>query len=89
MARYDKLLLRILQGQSDANIAFDDLRQLLLYLGFEERIRGSHHLFRKQGIEEKLNLQRDGNKAKPYQVRQVRNVILKYHLGGESNGSIG
>lgn len=89
MARYDKLLLRILQGQSDANIAFDDLRQLLLYLGFEERIRGSHHLFRKQGIEEKLNLQRDGNKAKPYQVRQVRNVILKYHLGSESNGSIG
>ena len=89
MARYDKLLLRILQGQSDANIAFDDLRQLLLYLEFEERIRGSHHLFRKQGIEEKLNLQRDGNKAKPYQVRQVRNVILKYHLGGESNGSIG
>jgi len=56
---------------------------------FEERIRGSHHLFRKQGIEEKINLQRDGNKAKPYQVRQVRNVILKYHLGGESNGSIG
>ena len=89
MARYDKLLLRILQGQSDANIAFDDLRQLLLYLAFEERIRGSHHLFRKQGIEEKLNLQRDGNKAKPYQVRQVRNVILKYHLGSESNGSIG
>ncbi len=89
MARYDKLLLRILQGQSDANIAFDDLRQLLLYLGFEERIRGSHHLFRKQGIEEKLNLQRDGNKAKPYQVRQMRNVILKYHLGSESNGSIG
>lgn len=89
MARYDKLLLRILQGQSDANITFDDLRQLLLYLEFEERIRGSHHLFRKQGIEEKLNLQRDGNKAKPYQVRQVRNVILKYHLGGESNGSIG
>ena len=89
MARYDKLLLRILQGQSDANIAFDDLRQLLLYLEFEERIRGSHHLFRKQSIEEKLNLQRDGNKAKPYQVRQVRNVILKYHLGSESNGSIG
>jgi len=89
MAKYDKLLLRILQGHSDANIAFDDLRQLLLYLEFEERIRSSHHLFRKQGIEEKINLQRDGNKAKPYQVRQVRNVILKYHLGGESNGSIG
>ena len=50
-------------------------------LGFEERIRGSHHIFRRADIEERLNLQRDGAKAKPYQVRQVRNVIHKYRLG--------
>ena len=43
----------------------------------------SHHTFRKQGIEEKINIQRDGNKAKAYQVRQVRNIILKYHLEGD------
>lgn len=49
--------------------------------GFEERTRGSHHIFRKQGIEEKLNLQREGSKAKVYQVRQVRAVILKHKLG--------
>jgi virulence-associated protein VapD len=67
---------------SDTNIAFDDLRQLLLRLGFEERKRGSHHIFRKEGIEEKINLQRDDSKAKSYQVRQVRAVILKYKLGG-------
>jgi len=52
-------------------------------LGFDERIRGSHHIFRKQGLIEKINLQRDGSKAKAYQVRQVRNIILKYNLGGE------
>jgi len=52
-------------------------------MGFEERIRGSHHIFRKQKIEEKINLQRDGNKAKVYQVRQVRTIILRYNLGGE------
>ncbi len=82
MAKYDKLLLRVLQGTSDANIRFDDLCSLLRHLGFEERIRGSHHIFRKQGVEEKINLQRDDNKAKTYQVRQVRAVILKYKLGG-------
>ena len=49
-------------------------------LGFEERIRGSHHLYRKQGVVEKINLQRDDGHAKPYQVRQVRRVILKYKL---------
>ena len=82
MGKYEKLLFQILRGTSDANIAFDDLCQLLLRLGFEERRRGSHHVFRKERIEEKINLQRDDGKAKAYQVRQVRAVILKYKLGG-------
>src|SRR6056297_773588 len=63
------------------NIAFTDLVNLLQLLGFDMRIKGSHHIFRKGGIEEKPNLQKDGNKAKPYQVKQVRNLILKYKLG--------
>lgn len=68
MGKHEKLFEQILSGKSDANIRFEDLRQLLLNLGFEERIKGSHHSFRKEGIEEKPNLQRDGNKAKAYQV---------------------
>jgi len=81
MGKYEKLLQRILHGTSDANISFKDLCRLLRRLGFEERIRGSHHIFRKAGITEKINLQKAGSKAKPYQVRQVRAVILKYRLG--------
>lgn len=82
MARRAALLERLLQGTSDANIAFDELCGLLRQLGFTERIRGSHHLFRKAGVVEKINLQRDDGKAKPYQVRQARAIILKYHLAG-------
>ena len=82
MDKHDKLLLQILQGRSDANVSFDDLRRLLLHLGFEQRVRRSHHMFRKSGVEEKINLQREGRKAKVYQVRQVRNILLKYKLGG-------
>ena len=81
MGKYDKLLLQILRGTSDTNISFDDLCWLLRRFGFEERTRGSHHIFRMQGIEEKINLQRNDNKAKAYQVRQVRAVIIKYNLG--------
>jgi predicted RNA binding protein YcfA (HicA-like mRNA interferase family) len=81
MSRSDKLLLRILQGTSDSNIGFDDLCQLLRRLGFEERVRGSHHLFRKAGWDERINLQKDGSQAKPYQVRQVRTMISRYSLG--------
>ncbi len=83
MGRYEELRIRILQGGSDANINFDELRRLLGWLGFEERTRGSHHIFRKPGVRELINLQQEGNKAKVYQVRQVRRVIARYGLEGE------
>lgn len=78
MSKSEKLRESILGGKADANIKFEDLRQFLIGLGFEERIKGSHHIFRKAGVEEKPNLQRDGNKAKSYQVRQVRDILRKY-----------
>ena len=81
MGKHEKLLWRILSGRSDANIRFSDLRSLLLDLGFAERTQGSHHMYSRSGVEELLNLQRDGNKAKAYQVRQVRKILLKYQLG--------
>lgn len=59
-----KVLRRVLSGTSDANLDFDDLCHLLTSLGFEMRVRGSHHIFRRAGIEEKLNLQREGHEAK-------------------------
>ena len=77
----EKTLARLLSGTADAGIRFDDLCRLLDNLGFEKRVRGSHHLFRKSGVEEKINLQRAGANAKPYQVKQVRAAILKARLG--------
>lgn len=71
-----------MRGVSDANIPFTQMCHLLIKLGFKERIRGSHHIFTKDGIEEIINLQTKGSKAKPYQVKQVRNLLLKYNLGG-------
>ena len=83
MNRHERLLRTILGGKSDANIRFDELRALMRYLGFDERIRGSHHVYRKRGIPEKMNLQRDDGNAKPYQVRQFRRLALKYQMGSD------
>jgi hypothetical protein len=83
VGKYEELQLRILQGKSDANINFDELRHFLQWLGFEERTRGSHHVFRRHGVRELINLQREGSKAKVYQVRQVRQVVVRYGLEGE------
>lgn len=81
MGKYTKLKQKILAGASDTNVDFSALCQLLLRLGFVERIRGSHHIFIRDDVEEILNLQPRGNKAKPYQVKQVRAVLVKYQLG--------
>jgi hypothetical protein len=85
MSKVDKTLNRILRGTSDANIGFDDLCTLLRHLGFEERVRGGHHIFSRDGVAEILNLQPRGSQAKPYQVKQVRNVIVGNALAGDQD----
>jgi hypothetical protein len=80
MGSFHKLLLAVLSGQSDQNIAFTDLIKLLRRLGFEMRVKGSHHIFWKSGVEEILNLQAQGASAKAYQVKQVREILVKYKL---------
>ena len=82
MSQYEKLLLSILSGTRDKNLLFSDLRAVLDRLGFQCRIKGDHFIYTKAGIEEIVNIQPMGNMAKPYQVKQVRGIILKYRLGG-------
>ena len=81
MGKYTKLLTSILSGSSDKNIAFEDLCRLLLRLGFDQRIKGDHFIFSREGVDEIINLQPLGKMSKPYQVKQVRQIILKYNLG--------
>jgi len=66
--------------RGDANVSFEALGSLLKKLGFESRVRGDHYIFWMDGVEEILNLQPVKAKAKPYQVKQVRTIILKYKL---------
>ena len=83
MDKPEKTLLKILSGFSDKDISFSELCSILKYLGFEERIKGGHHIFFKEGIKEILNIQPRETKAKPYQVKQIRNIMLEYKLRGE------
>jgi predicted RNA binding protein YcfA (HicA-like mRNA interferase family) len=81
MGVYTKLRDKILAGGADANVEFSALCHLLIRLGFTERVKGSHHIFTRDGIDEIINLQPKGNKAKAYQVKQVRGILVKCHLG--------
>ncbi len=74
MGKIDKILLKILSGSADNNIKFDDLLKLLKILNFEMRIKGSHHIFTKQNIDEIINVQPKNSKAKNYQIKQVREI---------------
>jgi len=76
----EKVLERLLRAESDANIRFEELCHLLRAKGFRMRVSGSHHIFTRPGVLERINIQREGAKAKPYQVRQVRRILAIYKL---------
>ena len=76
----DKIIATVLSGTKDKNIAFTDLCKLLTALGFVHRVKGDHFIYAKDGIPEIINIQPNGDKAKAYQVRQIRAIILKYHM---------
>ena len=80
MSKFEKLMQKLLSGFSDRNMDFDELKSILTKLNFEERVKGSHHIYFKEGIEEIINIQPLNGKAKPYKVKQVRELIIKYKL---------
>ncbi|MCL2055884.1 MAG: type II toxin-antitoxin system HicA family toxin [Oscillospiraceae bacterium] len=88
MGQFEKLLVRILSGMNDSNVFFADLQKALDRLGFDCRIKGDHFIYTKSGVEEIINIQPVGGKAKAYQVKQVRNIILRYRMGGATDDEI-
>lgn len=83
MGKTKKIYQQILTGRSDRNVSFQDLRLLLKHLGFLERIKGGHHIYTKEAVEEIINIQEKRGKAKPYQVKQIRQILVKYKVEPE------
>jgi len=75
-----KTIENLLHGESHTNLRFEELCHLLQAKGFRMRTQGSHHIFTRPDVRERLNLQREGAHAKPYQVRQVRKTLIAYKL---------
>ena len=75
----EKIIEKLLRGESDANLHFTEVCQVLKAKGFRMRVSGSHHIFTKSGVRERINLQREGSKAKP-EVKQVRKILAQYKL---------
>ena len=80
MGKLTKIFEHIMTRRSDAGVVFSDLRLLLLRIGFTERVRGDHHIYTMMGVEEIINVQPKGALAKAYQVKQVRELFLKYRF---------
>jgi len=85
MSRIDKLLQKIIRGNSDSNIRFDDLCKVLDYFGFQNRLKGSHHIYYRYDVKEIINLQPKDGLSKSYQVKQIRDVLIKYNINKEEN----
>ena len=80
MGKFESVLAILLRGSSDNNISFNDLSYILKSLSFELRVKGDHFIYTHPSMIEIINIQPLGSKAKAYQVKQVRDLILKYKL---------
>ena len=64
----------IMSGSCDYNIKFRDLQRILDYFDFKCTVRGDHFIYRRVDTPI-INIQPNGNKAKGYQVKQVREIF--------------
>lgn len=82
MSRYSKIRADILSGKSDKNISEEDMRFFLAKIGaIYRRTKGSHIQYSIDNIPELINIQPQNGKIKPYQVKEIRNIVNKYKLG--------
>lgn len=85
MRKLNHIYDMVMSGKCDNNVRFSDLSSLLLFYGFNERVKGDHFIYKRKDVAERINIQPDGNKAKAYQVKQVRMLFEKYGLKTEDN----
>ena len=83
MGKIRKILLRFNSGNLQ-NTKFSEVKLILDAYGFTlARVSGSHHIYAHKHITEIMNIQKVGNEAKPYQIRQILQLIEKYNLEHE------
>ena len=77
--KVQKILMKLLAGSK--NVRFEDIYLLLQAFGFVlERVSGSHHIFKREGVAELINIQNVSGNVKPYQIKQILSIIEKYSL---------
>jgi len=77
MSRVEKLIHRIRNNPTD--VRFEDACKVAEHIGFRLRGQsGSHRTYARKGEPVLLNFQNVKGKAKPYQVRQLLNMVDKY-----------
>ncbi len=82
MAKQDTTIEKVMSGRG--RVKFRDFQRLLVKLGFHlDRIRGSHHIYTHPRVTRALSIQPVGNEAKPFQVRQLRDMISEFGLSFE------
>lgn len=74
-----RLLQKLLSGSK--NIRFSEAVACAKAFGFQlSRTTGDHHIYVHPEIPELVNLQAVDGKAKPYQVKQLLQIIERYNL---------
>lgn len=83
MTRFEKLYKKIII-EGNTSVSFSDICYFIEKLGFSGRCKGDHFIYTLDGVSDIINIQPDGNEAKRYQVKQIKKIVEKYKLGGDS-----
>jgi len=73
MSQFEKLIARIF---SNTSVSYSEAEKILIYLGYQLRVTGSHHIFRKQGCRT-LSIKRRVE-LYTYQIDELREVLKKH-----------
>jgi len=77
----EKVYESVISGKADNNIKYTDFQNLIIDLGFGfMRQKGSHTMYYNPKVNEFMNIQQDGSKAKDYQIKQLRDIIIAHDL---------
>ena len=71
-------LMDLLKLNNPQNVKFNELLAICIKYFGTPRVKGSHHIFKTPWKgDPRINIQKDSNMAKPYQVKKVIKALKK------------
>lgn len=77
MSKIEKIIFRIF---SDSSVTYDEAERILFFLDFSLRVKGSHHIFDKEGYPLNIAVKKR-KELRHYQINDLRKILRDHGYG--------